>query len=100
MGNTVDLIGQKFGMLTVMSRGPNNKYRKAQWWCKCDCGNPELTLVIGSSLRNGSTRSCGCLAQDLFTKKYNTYNLDGEYGIGYAINTNNEFYFDLDVLRK
>ena len=30
MGNTVDLIEQKFGMLTVMSRGPNNKYRKVQ----------------------------------------------------------------------
>lgn len=96
MGNTIDLTGQKFGMLTVVRRGPNNKYRKAQWWCKCDCGNSELVLKIGSQLRNGMTKSCGCLARDLFTKKYNNYNLDGEYGIGYAINTNNEFFFDID----
>ena len=31
----------------------------------------------------------------LYHKKYNTYDLSGEYGIGYS-NSGKEFYFDLD----
>lgn len=34
-----------------------------------------------------------------FNKKYNTYNLDGDYGIGYT-NNNQEFYFDLEDYDK
>ncbi len=100
MGKAIDLIGQKFGMLTVVSRGPNSKHRKAQWWCKCDCGNKDLKLILGESLRNGKTNSCGCLAKNLFTKKYNNYKLDGEYGVGFTSNTNQEFYFDLEDYDK
>lgn len=29
-------------------------------------------------------------------KKYNIYDLSGEYGIGYTSNTNEQFFFDLD----
>lgn len=33
-------------------------------------------------------------------KKYNKYDLSGEYGIGWASNTNEEFYFDLEDYDK
>lgn len=33
-------------------------------------------------------------------KKYNEYNLLGEYGIGYASNTHHQFYFDLEDYNK
>ena len=35
-----------------------------------------------------------------FQKKYNKYDLSGEYGIGWTNNTSNEFYFDLDDYNK
>ena len=58
MGKVKDLTGQRFGRLTVIKRVENNRHGKAQWLCKCDCGNE--TTVIGSGLINGNTKSCGC----------------------------------------
>lgn len=61
-----DLSGKKFGRLTVVSRAENAKDGHAQWNCICDCGNE--TTVIGSMLKSGATKSCGCLAKEKVTK--------------------------------
>ena len=53
-----NLIGQRFGMLTVIGREAQEKRAGWLWRCKCDCGN-EL-LVPGFSLKNGDNSSCGC----------------------------------------
>lgn len=53
-----DIIGKKFGKLTVLSRA-GNKGTVAAWHCVCECGN--MTIVGGTHLRRGKTRSCGCL---------------------------------------
>ena len=106
MGQFEDLTGQKFGRLTVICRGENTKDDCVRWWCQCDCGNPELTLVYAKYLRNGKSKSCGCLIVEAShkRKKYNTYDLSGDYGIGYTsnlnLNGNNEFYFDLEDYDK
>ena len=55
----IDETGNKYGYLTVVKRGPNNARGKACWICDCDCGTKNI-LVIGSQLRNGKTKSCGC----------------------------------------
>ena len=105
MGSYKDLTGQKFGRLIVIERGENyvspSGNTCAQWWCKCECDNPELVLVTTARLKNGTTKSCGCLQKEItaeIRKKYNRYDLSGEYGIGYTNNTDsygrNEFYFD------
>lgn len=60
--NFIDETGKKYGRLTVLSRAKNNKDGRAVWHCRCDCGN-ELD-VLGKSLRNGNTKSCGCLQKD------------------------------------
>jgi hypothetical protein len=52
-----DLIGQKFGKLTVISAAPSHKGR-AMWVCKCECGN-QSTARAGNLKRN-KTNSCGC----------------------------------------
>jgi hypothetical protein len=57
----LDLIGQKFGKLTVLERAENTDQGKTQWLCRCDCGK-EL-VVIGNNLRSGGTESCGCSKQ-------------------------------------
>lgn len=55
-----NLTGQRFGMLTVLWMSKTRtKGGKLQWTCKCDCGN--IVNVVTNSLRDGSTKSCGCL---------------------------------------
>jgi hypothetical protein len=57
-----DLIGQKFGRLTVIKRMEDTINKKATWLCRCDCGNSKV--VIGQYLRKGPTKSCGCLQSE------------------------------------
>ena len=57
-----DLIGQRFGRLTVIARDGSDKKGNAKWLCKCDCGNTKS--IISGSLRAGLTKSCGCLRVD------------------------------------
>ena len=101
-----DLTGKKFGRLTVIKRDedriqPSGQH-KARWLCKCDCGNPNLISVDGYNLKSGHTKSCGCFNSECASKRhkqYNTYDLSGEYGIGYT-NKGEEFYFDLEDYDK
>lgn len=60
IANYIDLTGQKFGRLTVKKKQKSDENNNVIWECECDCGN--LCTVSTSSLRNGSKRSCGCLA--------------------------------------
>lgn len=54
--------GQVYGLLTVSEYvGINYNYQKT-WLCVCECGNKKV--IIDACLKNGNTRSCGCL-QDL-----------------------------------
>ena len=53
-------IGSQHGMLTILRRSVNTKYRQVQWECVCLCG--KLAIVRGTSLLSGKTRSCGFCA--------------------------------------
>ena len=53
------LVGQRFDKLLVLSQTNNTKWGQTQWLCRCVCGN-ELN-VIGTALKSGKTKSCGCL---------------------------------------
>ena len=57
MGKLIDITGQKFNKLTVISRA-ENQGKNVMWNCQCECGN--TCIVRGSYLRNGHTKSCGC----------------------------------------
>lgn len=60
MSKKVDMIGRKFGKLTVLEEcKERNKQSQLMYKCKCDCGN--IKIVRGYTLRNGSSKSCGCL---------------------------------------
>lgn len=63
--NALNLVGQKYGRLTVLDRADNVKGRVA-WKCECDCGNQ--VTVLSYSLRTGNTKSCGCLVSEKITK--------------------------------
>jgi hypothetical protein len=62
MGSLIDLTGQVFGKLTVISRAENSKNKKVRYRCQCACGNE--TIVLANSLLTNRTRSCGCLRSE------------------------------------
>lgn len=49
----LELTGQRFGLLTA------REYLGGKWMCSCDCGSE--SMVQTDRLRNGNTKSCGCL---------------------------------------
>jgi len=53
-----DLTGQRFHRLLVLGRDAINKQGNMRWRCLCDCGTE--TSVLGTGLRSGGTKSCGC----------------------------------------
>ncbi|GAB7390130.1 hypothetical protein [Lactococcus garvieae] len=57
----IDLTGQKFGKLKVISRA-ENRGKQVMWYCQCSCGNK--TIVRANHLRSGATKSCGCLEKE------------------------------------
>lgn len=106
MGKIKDITGQRFGRLTAikMVGYKESKYgNSAVWLCHCDCGND--VEIVGSQLRCGHTKSCGCIHREVLIKNNkerankNNYDLSGEYGIGYDHN-GNKFYFDLEDYDK
>lgn len=59
-----NLVGKKFGKLTVIEKHPVRKNKRIQWICRCDCGNE--AKVVTYRLNNGETKSCGCLRKSKF----------------------------------
>lgn len=60
MSRLIDLTGQRFGRLTVISKDNERITKSGSYWiCKCDCGTTKS--VKSSSLRRGEIQSCGCL---------------------------------------
>lgn len=54
----VDLVGNTYGRLTVVSRAANNKHGHTMWNCLCLCG--KMTVSPGQGLKSGGKISCGC----------------------------------------
>lgn len=67
MGQKIDLTGQVFGRLTVLKdTGKRNLSKRIIYLCECECGNQ--VEVDRLNLRQGSTKSCGCLKIEKLTK--------------------------------
>jgi len=71
MGSFVDLTGQVFSRLTVLSRAEDGKHQVVRWNCQCECGNQ--VIVQASKLRSGNTRSCKCLLKETTTRRLTTH---------------------------
>ena len=72
-----EIIGKKFGHLTVLEYIGDKKYR-----CQCDCENKTIKDVLKHNLENGSTYSCGCigngraLEKEFIIDKINKFTLE------------------------
>ena len=86
-GKPIDISGMKFGRLTALY--PIDDDRKDTYWlCECECGN---TIEVPSgSLRNGNTRSCGCLHKDFMIHMDRTKIHHTKHGGSYDENGNME----------
>ena len=71
----MDLVGQKFGRLTVVSQAPHIEgatgRRVIAWRCVCACGGHKD--VRATSLRNGTTQSCGCKSKSITRSDWAEY---------------------------
>lgn len=110
-----DLIGQKFGRLTVMAlHEERNQYELERklageikqnrkfYICTCDCGNENIS-VSHSNLASGHATSCGCYHREktkmvavTYLKKYNEYDLSGDIGICHLDDSNEKVLFDIE----
>lgn len=54
----IDITGQRFGLLTVLSKSDYQGGDGVYWNVRCDCGNEKV--VSGHAIRRGDIISCGC----------------------------------------
>ena len=73
MKTVYDLTGIRYGMLEAVEQHGFDKYGRAVWLWRCDCGNEKE--IQAYAVRCGHTRSCGCLVKE--NKKITTH---GDYG--------------------
>ena len=53
-----NLVGKKFGKLTVLELANKTKNRSENWICCCDCGRTKKCSTI--NLKSGAIQDCGC----------------------------------------
>lgn len=77
--NRINVIGNKYGRLTILETIPNIHPTKVK--CRCDCGN--IYIGIQADIIIGHTQSCGCLQKERASES-NTKDWTGvisEYGV-------------------
>lgn len=74
----IDMLHREFNRLKVIEFDRQNG-NKFYWKCQCECGN--IVSVEGSKLRNGHTKSCGCLREEIRhrQRKENEYSVVDGY---------------------
>lgn len=58
----LDLLHARFGRLTV-TEPAGSAGGKRRWLCICDCGGSKI--VVAGALRDGTTKSCGCIQREM-----------------------------------
>jgi hypothetical protein len=71
----IDLTGNTFGRLTVVSQAGKNKHSQITWNCICSCGT--AVEVVGHQMRYGMTGSCGCLHKEIVSAASRTHGMSG-----------------------
>ena len=53
-----NLVGQRFGSLTVLERTTHTNCNRTAWICRCDCG--KVATILDYNLKSGISTTCGC----------------------------------------
>lgn len=65
--NRENLVGKTFGRWTVVEGEEKTKWGTRKIKCRCECGKEKFLRV--DLLKNGESRSCGCLKQKLWLER-------------------------------
>lgn len=81
------VTGMRFGRLVVISGEARRGNKRPAWICRCDCG--QVTRAFTYNIKNGHTKSCGCLKVDVTKAAKTTHGArrSEEYGIWTGILT-------------
>jgi len=63
-----DLTGRRFYSLVILSYVKNDKFGKAIWKVRCDCGKEKN--INASGMKAGIVKSCGCYKRRKLSKGY------------------------------
>src|SRR5690554_5185089 len=66
-----DEMGNTYGKLKVVEFSHTDEDRKVYWKCLCSCGN--VVSVLGTSLRVGNSKSCGCTSREKTVERCTTH---------------------------
>jgi len=69
----LNLVGLKFGRLTVLSLDKTDTTKNSKWFCLCDCG--VKTSVYRPCLVQNHTKSCGCFSVEQFKIRSTTHGM-------------------------
>lgn len=85
MSKIINMVGERYERLLVTSRADNNKSGRAMWNCLCDCGKTKA--IIGVTLRNGRSKSCGCIRSEMNTERLTIHGMaqSPEYSVWVAM---------------
>ena len=92
MPKKLNIVGKKFGRLTVIREFGKTKANKTVYTCICDCGN-EINAV-GSGLVSGNTGSCGCLQRE------RTSQADKSNSITHGLSNHPLYRIWIDIIRR
>jgi len=66
-----DIVGKKFGRVSVLKMAGVSSSHKSLCECKCDCGNTFICLA--TNLIQGKTESCGCAQAEATSNRSKTH---------------------------
>src|ERR1700735_494142 len=69
-----DISGQRFYRWTAQPQSSRTG-RCLKWLCRCDCGTERW--IVGSELRRGQSKGCGCLAREMTGVRRRTHGRTG-----------------------
>ena len=70
-----NLVGKRYGRLTVIGLNRERKSSSVFWDCRCDCGTTKA--VSRAHLLSGATISCGCYHKERSSEVSTTHGLSG-----------------------
>lgn len=73
MRKLINITGNHYGRLVVIKRSYIDKGKHIRWECLCECG--KFVYIRAQSLKNGHTKSCGCLNTEKRLERITTHGL-------------------------
>ena len=79
---------------------------RKRWLCECNCEDHTRFEALGTNVRRGSVKSCGCMRSELISqanKKYNNYQIHEDIMIGFTEDGNQSFVIstkDYDIIKN